>query len=117
MNITELKTELNQFTGTERYYLHFSDFRYTDGIKQLAEKAEAYWLIDVIASYQSEPKVKSLSIQFWRLNVADKKATIICQEDTGIKPVVTQKIEYTDFPEGEIMLYVQNGVLFLPSEY
>jgi hypothetical protein len=49
-----------------------------------------------------------------------------CVEDTGLEPIVTQKIEYTDFPfprSGLFLLYVGNDgpgtmtKIFLPSEY
>jgi hypothetical protein len=37
--------------------------------------------------------------------------------DTGKKPIVTQNIEYTDFPEGKWEFYVKDGVLMQKNEY
>jgi len=36
----------------------------------------------------------------------------------GIRPVKSiEKIPYTDFPPGEVKLYLIDGVILLPSEY
>ncbi len=39
------------------------------------------------------------------------------REDTGLKPLVTQKIEFTDFPMDDFEFYISNGVLMLKGEY
>lgn len=39
------------FTGTTVYHLHAPRVVLTDGAKYVAEHAEAYWLMDAIASY------------------------------------------------------------------
>ena len=40
-------------------------------------------------------------IQFWTLEVKEKNgsksAVLTCRTDSGEKPIITQKIEYTDF--------------------
>jgi hypothetical protein len=101
----------SQFSGSEYYYKHFTGLLYTDGVQYLAETFGAYWLIDAIASYaRKEP------FQLWELAVHENSATLTCREDSGLRPVVTQEIEYTDFPEN-IKLYVSNNVLMLPREY
>ena len=128
-------SDLSQFTGTETWYRHFTGLLYTDGIQYLAEQAEAYWLIDAIASYQHQLKRDEYlaDFQLWVLSVVGEgerdypfllpegnhKAVLTCWSDTpkeGVKPAVIQQIEYTDFPLIEIKLYVSEGVLLLPSE-
>ena len=50
---------------------------------------------------------------------------LTCKADSGCQPVITQMIEYTDFPLPEIRLYVEQGwvgdreakVLILTSEH
>jgi hypothetical protein len=106
------KSDLNQFIGTEQYYRHPSGLQYTDGIKYLAEKAGAYWLIDLIASYQ--PRLEGF--QLWQLEVSENVGIIACRADSGLPALVSQTIEYTDFPF-DIDVYVCDGVLLLPSEY
>lgn len=127
------KEDLNGFTGTDNWYRHFGGVTYTDGVKFLAEKAQAYWLIDAIASYQKESEIVHnpmlRDMQFWKLSVKDKKATLTCVEDSGLDPVITQEIEYTDFPLEEVDIWVERSgvpgrggrleesmVMMLPSE-
>jgi hypothetical protein len=111
------KADLIQFTGTSQYYKHLTGLLYTDGVKFMAE-AGAYWLIDAIASYQHKvmntPRLREF--QLWQLVVVNNMAILTCRADSGLPAVVTQYIEYTDFPF-DIDLYVCNNVLLLPSEY
>ena len=115
--MNDLETELQMFTGSENLYRHWTGLlHYTDGIKFLAEKANAYWLIDLIASWQI--KVKDIPFQVWDLKkVNNTSAVITMREDKDEPAVVVQKLPYTDFPLKYIKLYVVNGVLMLPSEY
>jgi hypothetical protein len=137
MNTTITLSELSRFTGTSGYHKNWTGLLYTDGIKYLAEKAECYWLIDAIASYQHKLKRDPdlARFQLWILSVAkeegerkypfikiknDMGCALTCWRDTpkeGVKPSKVQQIEYTDFPLPEIKLYVVDGILLLPSEY
>ena len=110
-----IETNLAQFTGTEHYYKHFLGIVYTDGVNYLAEKAKAYWLIDVIASYQ--PQQKKVPFQLWEFKKTGDAGVVTMREDTGEPELVRQEIEYTDFPLDEIKFYLIDGVLLLPSEY
>ena len=116
MGHTITSSELNQFTGSENWYKHWLGILYTDGVKFLAEKAGAYWLIDAIASYQKS--LKHVSFQMWTLRVKeDHSAVLQMQEDSNTPPLVEQYIEYSDFPLESIRLFFIDGVLLLPSEY
>jgi len=116
ITMPELKQQLSQFTGTERYYKHLCNTLYTEGVKALADLAGAYWLIDAISSYQ--PRYRELDFQLWKLVVADDNSAVLTmREDSPLLPIVSQDIKFTDFPVGEIEIYVMNGVIFLPSEY
>ena len=127
LTMEELQGELNGFCGTQNYYRHFTGFgNFTDGVKAMADKAGAYWLIDAVFSYQSEPKIRAVPFQIWRLKVLrselgenknEPMAVLEMNEDTDEPLKVSQKIPYTDFPKGEVKLYLIDGVLLLPSEY
>lgn len=106
--------ELDMFTGTENYYKHWAGFGvYTDGVLYLAEKANAYWLLDAIFSYRRKE-----SFQLWELKVnKDKSCILTMKEDSDSPILVKQEIEWTDFPLDYIKLYLIDGVLLLPSEY
>ncbi len=110
--ITE--TDLAQFTGTTQYFRHWSrKIVYTDGVQFLAEQVCAYWLVDLIASYQ--PLCDSR--QYWTLKIEGGLYSAVCKDrDDGV--LVSQEIMYSDFPVHLLpfTLYLQDGVLFLPSE-
>lgn len=115
------KADLAQFYGTENWYEHPLGILYTDGVKFVAERGGAYWLIDAIASWQSDPRIRDdrmlQAIQFWTLTVnPDRSAVLCCERDTD-DIALTQEIEFTDFPLQSIRLYVEDGVLLLPSEH
>lgn len=107
------ESDLNHFTGTEQYKrwsILFQRMVLTDGAHYVAEKAGAFWLMDAIASHQ--PKIlknkdqRLKTLQIWELSVKDNAAVLTCCADTGTKPAVKQKIEYTDFPLPSIKFYV-----------
>jgi len=144
----ELESNLPHFTGTEEYHrIRYpwlrKDFLITDGAKYLADKAAAYWLIDIIASYQLNKKVATEGFQTWMLYVNHGEAAyeqplptciptwkqsarvneaLVTCDDGNKHILVTQEIPSTDFPLDEIQLYVTNNdyngiVVMLPSEY
>ena len=127
----ELESNLPHFTGAEEYHrLRYpwlrKDFLLTDGVKYLADKAgviggTAYWLIDIIASYQREKPVKDVSFQVWKLTVKESVGKVTCEDSNG-HILVTQEISFADFVLDEVSLYVTNDdfngiVVMLPSEY
>ena len=108
------ESDLNQFTGTENYYRHWTGGGvFTDGVQYLAEQAGAYWLIDAVFSYRRrEP------FQVWTLRKNDDNSAVLTmQEDSGEPVKVRQTIPFTDFPLDRIKLYLIDSVLLLPSEY
>ena len=111
-------SDLNQFTGTEHIYRHplVRSIVYTDGVKYIAENAGAYWLIDLIASWQLEPKVAKQDFQVWKLKVSGNTAKAVCENGNG-KVIASQDIEYTDFPFDGLSLYFTDHTILLPSEY
>jgi hypothetical protein len=113
---------LGQFTGTDQYHRHLN-LLCTDGAMFLAEHADCFWLLDAIASYQpkltTNPRLRDF--QLWELVVRGdggfNAAVLICTDGDTADPIVTQTIEATDFPLPSIRLYVESGVLLLPSEH
>lgn len=114
------KADLAEFTGTEQWYRHpvVKNILYTDGIKYVAERAGAYWLIDEIAFLQTNLSVKNEEFQVWTLIVnLEKSSAILACDDGNGWPVYTKQIGYTDFPLEKIKIYVTNNVILLPGEY
>ena len=118
-DIGRLKAELRQFTGTEQYYYNplFKDFRYTDGVKFLAERAGAYWLLDYIFSNQPHRSLRGEAFQVWKVRVNQDDSATLTVEDGNDNVLTTFSIEFTDFPLEEFDLWLIEKVLILPSEY
>ena len=119
MEAIELRASLQNFVGTVEYHPHWSGMRYTDGVHFLAENAKAYWLLDVIASWQTkalrDPALREF--QLWELFVKqDRTATVVCSRDSD-DVAFRQEITYTDFALEYVRLYVEAGVMLLPSEH
>lgn len=123
--------ELTQFTGDLERYRHPLNRRviYTPGVQHLAERAEAYWLIDLIASYFGSEIMKQAiadddrlaSLQFWRLDVQEGRAVASCRADSDQDPAITQVIPYTDFTLEYVDVWAgfdgEHWTLYLPSEH
>ncbi len=119
--ITEtLENGLAQFYGSERLFRHtfVKAFLYTEGIQFLAEKAGAYWLLDLVAFNQH--KMRGEEFQHWVITVKNGKAVIKVDDGNG-NPLWKKNIAYTDFPLGEFSFYVcyngQGVTAMLKSEY
>ncbi len=113
--------DLDQFTGGGDQYRNTFGLLYTEGVRYLAEHAECYWLIDVIDSHQPDLRKDAdlVDFQVWELivNPEDRTSVVTCRADSGRPPAGTQKIPWSDFPLPTITLWVENGVLLLPSEH
>ena len=111
-----LEEDLRHFTGSERCYRNFTGLRYTDGVHYLAENAGAYWLIDLVGSYQH--KLRKVPFQVWQLTVNnDHTALVTMREDDGEPTKVRQELDYTDFPLRSFEWYCVDRVMLLKSEY
>lgn len=137
--------DLEGFTGgyetseLVRFNLFTPRILCTPGVKYLANKAQCWWLLDVIASYY-KPGGKSAvdrqlwedSILFWTVEkTGSRKAVVYCQQDSGMPKIIRQEIPHTDFPfpiEGKVRLWVaeafpdgtmesKHKLIILPSEY
>ena len=109
--------ELKQFTGTEHLYRHFLGGLYTDGVKHMAETFKAYWLIDLVFSHQTNPRLKVEEFQTWELNrIKDHQFLAACT-DGNDNILCKQLIPFSDFRADQIKLFYCDGVLLLPSEY
>ena len=101
----EIQINIAQSRGTEKYIKSsiWPHLVFTDGINQLRQDADCFWLVDAIASHQREEE-----FQVWRLEVDKEKKTAVLtmKEDTGQPELVRQEIPYTDFPLESIEFYV-----------
>lgn len=123
MEAIQVKRTLKEFHGTSQYHKHLYPGRpailITDGCKFIRDSLDAYWLFDAILSYQRDLHAKHIGFQIWELKQlrSDLSWVLTCREDKGQKPIVTQSIEYSDFPLEYIKIWLIDKVALLPSEY
>ena len=110
--------------GTEHYWKVFPDdnaFKITDGVKVMAEMCEAFWLVADIFACQLTQKAKREAFQTWTLtlNTEGKSSNALLVGENGNGKLIAKlEIPYTDFPLPEgITLFLEDGVLLLPSEH
>jgi hypothetical protein len=116
-----IRAALAQAIGTENYWRAFPNndsFLFTDGVKVMAEMCEAFWLVTAVFSWQCVEKVRKEAFQVWKLRLEKEDSAVLTCEDGNGRELARQEIEFTDFPLPEGMtLYLDGGVLLLPSEY
>jgi len=114
----QLKRDLNGFYATGEWHHHRCFARYpvflTDGTLYLAEHGgagatTAYWLMDVIASYQGEKQMKRIeNPQLWKIECfgeGGKRSCVVACGNNPNKPIIKQEIEWTNFLLNEYELY------------
>ena len=81
----ELESGLAMHTGSTRWFRHWSRrLVYTEGVRYLAEKASAYWLVDLFASWCPHPSLRNEEFVLWKLTVKpDRTATAIADDGNG----------------------------------
>ena len=90
---------------------------YTDGVKDLAEGCQAYWLIDLIISHQCKKDVNLERFQVWELRRVEADKFFIKASDGNHNLVASQKIPFSDFLYDLATIWLVDGCLMLPSEY
>jgi hypothetical protein len=114
----QLKRDLDGFYATDEWHHHRCFARYpvflTDGALYLAEhggsgSTTAYWLMDLIASYQVEKQMKRIeNPQLWKIECfgeGSKRLCVVTCGNSSEKPIIRQEIEYTNFLLNEYELY------------
>lgn len=115
------QADLSQFTGSDTFTKYMGGTVLSEGARYVADQAAAYWLMDIIWSWQTDPKVRAEEFQVWKLKADGdvekmRPAVVTCDDGNG-NVIATQVIRATDFPLTTVTLWFQNGVIFLPSEY
>ena len=122
----EIENGMAHCIGTEQYIKHnlWGYLVFTDGVNFVRQAADAFWLIDAIASYRLKDE-----FQAWKLtvNLETHVGNLVCTDGNG-NELARQNFELTNFPLPEITFFVERGgygsednwteclVLMLPSE-
>lgn len=102
MESAELLSHLDMFSGSDAYHhwsILYPHFVLSDGAQYLADKAGAYWLMDIIGSYQRRLLKRGEFFQTWTIKrkAGTSAASVYCTDGNG-NYLVRQKILFTDFP-------------------
>jgi hypothetical protein len=106
--------EFSQYTGTQEYYRYHCGTLLTEGVKALADQFKCYWLLDIIASFQT---LLLEDFQVWTLEKHDDNTATVKASDGNEKQLISQAIPYTDFEAVKATVWVEGNVLLLPSEH
>jgi len=134
----DLRKVMNDYSGgsDERYRHTFNRrFIYSAGVRAVAEAAECYWLIDMVAlqmapTYAAAWKRDEVSIGIIKVNVppdeSDDPATVSLSLQDDAPPAIRQELDFTDFPPGEWTFYLGTDdagdggyvtTMYLPQEH
>lgn len=116
----EITSQLSTFHGTSEWHRYsgaFFPFTYTDGVAFLIEQCKCHWMLDILASYQFDQKVRKEPFQVYEFTKHNDDSLTIVIEDGNNNELARQEVEFTDFPLDEITLWLVNRVALLPSEY
>ena len=114
-----LRAQLARFRRSEESFLHPSQaLVYTAGVKFLAERCGLFWLIDVIAAWQWRAlRDADLAIfQLWELRLSGTRRVVACMRDSESVAFRFPVAKHHDSVLDSVSVYVQFGVLMLPSE-
>jgi len=115
-----IESELRNFTGTEtytRWSILFRNCVLTDGAKYLAEKAHAFWFMDIIGSILA--KIKPHEFAVCKIEKRGRGCVFTADDGNG-NVFYRQAIKYTDAPFNFKVFAQWNGemlVIMVPSEY
>lgn len=115
----EFKLALPRFNGTEAYHIHRlangMTMKITDGCAFVREHAGAYWLFDLILSWQF--KLDQHPFQEWKLIKQGEGTWFIQCTDGNAQFLAGQEILHSDFPLDHFTVWYIEGVALLPSEH
>ena len=79
--------------GSENFYRHpLSTMIFSDGVKEMADICGAYWLMDLIFSYQIQKKIRLETFQVWELKRVKETEFVIHATDGNDNHVASQQI-------------------------
>lgn len=113
-----LEASLANFTGSE--HLHYNPLyrwmTYTDGVQYFAQKAGAYWFLDIVGT-EFGKYMKNTSFLTIDLVVREDASAAIVVGDGNDHTLGTRSIEWTNCPQGTWQFFLVDTTLMLRSEY
>jgi len=112
-------SDLCQFYGTEMWHRDplMVNMVFTDGVKHVADTRQAYWLIMFIYARYVHMKVfKNEPFITIEMTTEEDTAEVVFTDGNN-NILHVEEIDYTDYPDEGVCMWLVNGVLMLPSEY
>jgi len=107
--------ELREYNCSDNYYKYGFGMVITDGVKELCDRFQCFWFVDVVCSYQSS--LGAEEFQSWKLlKNPDSSALVTCDNGNG-KILKSQRIPWTDFDADVANVWCEGNVVLLPSEH
>lgn len=130
----DVRRTMQQFSGgSDGRYRHpvQRNVIYTEGVREVALLAQAYWLIDFIAAeaapkYANAWRAGETSIGIFKLVVEGGKATTTLSLQDGVPPALQKELPACGFPPGEWQIWLGTDpigpdeyvtTMYLPSEH
>jgi len=103
----------SQYHGTENYYT-LDGFLLTDGVFEIAGEEECFWFLQEITLNQEN--LTHEEFQTWTLKRIYGNEFKIEATDGNDNLIYEDIIPFSDFFFKEFTIWLENGVLLLPSE-
>ena len=108
--------DLDQFRGGGPHHPHHLGGSYSEGVRYVAEKGKAWWLVGAILSFQRELLARREQFQVWRLRRLASRSVLEMTDGDSDAPLLRKDIEGMSFPLNDLELIFADGVLMLPGE-
>lgn len=93
-----------------------SKIRYTDAVKELLQKYNAFWLLDEIIFFQSFEELSSEPVQIWKVEgFPSRSGRLLCEGEDGFR-FLNKILFSTDFPLSCCTFLLKKDVLHLEEE-
>ena len=108
---------LREFKPAPIVYRHPCRYlTYTEGVKFLVERLGADWLIPRIARLQPFVlRIDGLTFQLWEVVTIERMTVLVCSRNSE-EVIFKDWLKDAACPIDYLRLYVEGGVLMLPSE-
>jgi hypothetical protein len=94
--MTKANDYFGSSNGSERFFYHRpSRILLTSGVKHLADTCSAYWLIDIIISYQCKKQLQKERFQVWDLKRINENRFMVVASDDNHNSIACQYILYS----------------------
>ncbi|MCU7550419.1 hypothetical protein OCK74_14960 [Chitinophagaceae bacterium LB-8] len=104
--------------GSDHFFQHRpSRIYFSQGVKDLADICSAYWLLELIISYQCKRRIKAEGFQVWELKRINEDRFIVTATDGNHHRLVYHYLPQCDFTYDLATIWLIRGVLVLPVEY